>query len=50
MVMADREGRFTIRALKPGTYRLFAHVLERTVDLGDVQAPADGLVLTVRDE
>jgi RNA polymerase sigma factor (sigma-70 family) len=46
----DEQGRFAIRGLKPGTHRISALLGKRTIDLGEVQAPADGLVLTVRDE
>jgi hypothetical protein len=46
----DDQGRFAVRGLKPGTYRVSTRIGPRNVDLGDVQAPADALVLTVRDE
>jgi protocatechuate 3,4-dioxygenase beta subunit len=49
-VSLDDQGRFSMHGLKPGTWRLSTRVGQRTVDLGDVQAPADGLVLTVLDD
>jgi RNA polymerase sigma-70 factor (ECF subfamily) len=50
VVAIDDQGRFDLNGLKPGSYSLSTKVGQRTVDLGEVQAPADGLVLTVRDE
>jgi RNA polymerase sigma-70 factor (ECF subfamily) len=49
-VSVDKEGRFTIRALKPGRYPLFAQIGQRIVDLGEVQAPSDSLQFTIKDE
>jgi hypothetical protein len=49
-VQVDREGRFAIHALKPGTMRLHGQIGDRIVDLGETQAPAEGLELTVKDD
>jgi RNA polymerase sigma-70 factor (ECF subfamily) len=46
----DNQGRFAVHGLRPGAYRLYTRVGQRNLDLGDVQAPAEGLVLTVLDE
>jgi RNA polymerase sigma-70 factor (ECF subfamily) len=49
-VLVDKDGRFTLRALKPGRYTLYAQIGQRIVELGEAQAPSDSLTLTVKDE
>ena len=43
-------GTFLIRGIRPGEHSLALHLGSRTVDLGKVAAPAEGLVLAVPGE
>ena len=45
--VTSEDGRFVIRSLHAGTYRIWAVVADRAVDCGVVTVPADDVVLTI---